>query len=418
MAREPSNIVLDLVGEKLHRPTPTPSQFSIFRVPDVLRKLNEKAYEPELLAIGPYHHGKDNLSAFEGHKISYLQTLLERTGIPYPDYVRAMWALEERARNCYGGSISSGKNEFVQMMLFDGCFIVEVIRKFGLPHLRGDDDPIFKQGWMLPHIARDMILLENQLPFFVVWKLFIMSEMPSIPRNESFLVTILRFFYGILPGKGFRRDGVDRVNDYPINEIKHLVNLIHDNWHPSPSGIEAYANNGKNNSDWSFICSASEIQKAGIKFQKVDAHRDGSLFDIKFKNGVMKIPTLEIGDATETIFQNLIVYEQCSHGINPKHILDYCKFLHCLINSSKDAELLRRRGIIDNRLGDDEVIATLLNKLGDGGVLGEQFYYCEVLNKVNFHCSRRRNKWKAKLKHHYFKDPWAVILFLSTGGGP
>ncbi|KAL9411156.1 hypothetical protein AB3S75_044863 [Citrus x aurantiifolia] len=132
----------------------------------------------------------------------------------------------------------------------------------------------------------------------------------------------------------------------------------------------------------------------------------------------MKIPTLEICDATETIFRNLIVYEQCSHGINPKHTLDYRKFLHCLINSSKDAELLRRRGIIDNRLGDDEVIPTLLYKLGDGGVLGEQFYYCGVLTKVSFHCSRRRSKWKAKLKHHYFKDPWAIISFLSTGGGP
>ena len=37
------------------------------------------------------------------------------------------------------------------MMLFDGCYIVEVIRKFGLPCLRGDDDPIFKIGWMIPY---------------------------------------------------------------------------------------------------------------------------------------------------------------------------------------------------------------------------------------------------------------------------
>ncbi|KAK9179804.1 hypothetical protein WN943_029009 [Citrus x changshan-huyou] len=111
MASEPPNMVLDLVGEKLHRPTPAPSQFSIFGVPDVPPKLNEKAYEPELLAIGPYHHSKRHLSAFEEHKISYHQTLIERTGIRYAEYVRAMWALEERARNCYGGSISFGKNE-------------------------------------------------------------------------------------------------------------------------------------------------------------------------------------------------------------------------------------------------------------------------------------------------------------------
>ncbi|KAH9681100.1 DUF862 domain-containing protein [Citrus sinensis] len=309
MASEPADIVLDLVGEKLRRLIATPSdQFNIFKVPDVLRKLNEKAYEPEMLAVGPYHHGKEKLLAFEEHKTRYLKKLLERTRIPLSDYVMAMRALEERARKCYERSTSANRDEFVQMMLLDGCFIVEAIRKFRLKHLRGDDDPNFKLGWMLPSIARDMILLENQLPFFVIWKLFIMTDMPSDSRNESFLVMILRFFNGILPGKGCRRDIVYQVDVYPINEIKHLVHLIHENWLPSPAGIEAYRNNGTSNSYWSFIGSATEIQEAGIHFRKVEVLKDDSLFDIKFENGVMKMPSLEIGDATETILQNFIAY--------------------------------------------------------------------------------------------------------------
>ncbi|KAH9650188.1 hypothetical protein KPL70_026272 [Citrus sinensis] len=88
--------------------------------------------------------------------------------------------------------------------------------------------------------------------------------------------------------------------------------------------------------------------------------------------------------------------------------------MNCLINSSKDAELLRRRGIIENLLGDDEVIATLLNKLCDGVVLGEKFYYREVFNKVILHCSRRRYKWMAKLRHNYFNTPWAIISVLAV----
>ncbi|KAH9650183.1 transmembrane protein [Citrus sinensis] len=295
MASEPADIVLDLVGEKLRRLTATPSdQFNIF-----------KAYEPEMLAIGPYHHGKEQLLAFEEHKTRYLKKLLERTRIPLSDYVMAMRALEERARKCYGGSTSLNRDEFVQMMLLDGCFIVEVIRKFRLKHLREDDDPNFKLGWMLPSIARDMILLENQLPYFVIWKLFMMTDMPSDSRNENFLVMILRFFNGILPGKGCRRDIVYQVDVYPINEIKHLAHLIHENWLPSPAGVEAYRNNATNDSYWSFIGSATEIQEAGIHFRKVEVLKDDSLFDIKFENGVMKMPSLEIGDATETILQNL-----------------------------------------------------------------------------------------------------------------
>ncbi|ESR33817.1 hypothetical protein CICLE_v10005120mg [Citrus x clementina] len=376
MASDPTAIVLDL-EEELRCLTSTPSQFSIFTVPQVLRNVNEKAYAPRLLSIGPYHHGKDQLLDFEKYKMSYLQRLLERRlDIPLSCYFAVMRELEETAKNCYGGSISLNQDEFVKMMILDGFFIVEVFRKFRLemegrrhndPALGQGNDPIFELSWMLPSIAQDMILLENQLPFFVIWKLFSMTELPNSASDKSFLVTILRFFNGILPGKGCRRDDVYR------------------------------------------------IQEAGIEFRKVEVDKDDdSLFDIKFENGVMKMPSLEISDATETIFRNLIAYEQCSQDINLKHVIDYVKFLNCLIKTSKDAELLRRCGIINNLLGDDEVIVTLLNKLCEGVVLGERFYYQEVVNKVVLHCSRRRNKWMAKLRHNYFNNPWAIISFLAA----
>lgn len=105
------------------------------------------------------------------------------------------------------------------------------------------------------------------------------------------------------------------------------------------------------------------------------------MVDIKFENGVMKIPILEIGSTTEAFFQNLIAYELCSHDITLKHVLDYVTFLGCLVNSSKDVELLRRLGIISNWLGVDEVIATSTTKLIDGAVLGKPFYYREVFKK-------------------------------------
>lgn len=74
MASPSADRVLDLVKEKLDGLTATPSdRFNIFKVPDVLRKLNEKAYEPKMLAIGPYHHGKEELSTFEVHKTRYLR---------------------------------------------------------------------------------------------------------------------------------------------------------------------------------------------------------------------------------------------------------------------------------------------------------------------------------------------------------
>ncbi|KAJ4722907.1 hypothetical protein OWV82_006339 [Melia azedarach] len=401
-----ADLVLDRLEEKIRGLSPTQPECSIFRVPDQLRKINEKAYEPEMLAIGPYHRGKDRLIITEC-KTRYLQKLLERrSDISLSDYVTAMRASEERARKCYEGLIYMNEDEFVEMMLLDGCFIVEVIRKHYNKELREVDDPIFKRRGRLHFIARDMLLFENQLPFFVLWKLFSMTDMPNNHQtNCSFFYLILYFFYGILPGIARPR------GDLEHDEVKHLVGFIHDSWLPAPAGMEAYEMNPERYSDWRLICCATEIQEAGIKFQKVE---DRSLFDIKFENGVLKIPTLHIGDTSEAVFRNLIAYEQFAHDKNPNHITDYVKFMDCLINSSRDAELLRRRGIIDNWLGDDEVIAALINRLGDAVVLGDNFYYTEVFDKVNLHCSRRCNKWKANLRHNYFNTPWAIISFLAA----
>ncbi|ONK81981.1 uncharacterized protein A4U43_C01F34890 [Asparagus officinalis] len=40
----------------------------IYRVPRILRGLNEDAYTPQLFSFGPYHHGKAHLKLMESYK--------------------------------------------------------------------------------------------------------------------------------------------------------------------------------------------------------------------------------------------------------------------------------------------------------------------------------------------------------------
>uniref|UniRef100_A0A3N7EQP5 Uncharacterized protein n=1 Tax=Populus trichocarpa TaxID=3694 RepID=A0A3N7EQP5_POPTR len=51
----------------------------IYKVPERLRELNEKAYTPRVVSVGPIHHGKDMLKAMEDHKRMYLQEFIART---------------------------------------------------------------------------------------------------------------------------------------------------------------------------------------------------------------------------------------------------------------------------------------------------------------------------------------------------
>jgi hypothetical protein len=158
------------------------------------------------------------------------------------------------------------------------------------------------------------------------------------------------------------------------------------------------------------IPSATELQEAGVKLRKLEGV---NLFDIKFNNGVMEIPLLHIEDRSESIFRNLIAYEQYSQNNNPKYFTEYMNFMDYLINSPKDVELLRRRGIIENWLGDDEAVSTMFNKLGDCVVVSN-LYYAQIFRDVNKHCRRRQNVWMAKLRHNYFNSPWALISVLAA----
>jgi len=71
-----TEVTSSIQGKLCQKSPLIPSKSSIFRVPDRLRRHNEKAFEPELVSIGPFHHGKEKLQAMEKIKLWYLHCLL------------------------------------------------------------------------------------------------------------------------------------------------------------------------------------------------------------------------------------------------------------------------------------------------------------------------------------------------------
>ncbi|CAK9147483.1 unnamed protein product [Ilex paraguariensis] len=85
----------------------------------------------------------------------------------------------------------------------------------------------------------------------------------------------------------------------PPNKVDHLLGLLHDTWCSSFAEIVFSPGNiyASQASKWRVIKCATELQEAGIKFEK--ATESSSLFDIKFKNGIMRIHPLQIDDDIE-----------------------------------------------------------------------------------------------------------------------
>ncbi|KAJ0036001.1 hypothetical protein Pint_25312 [Pistacia integerrima] len=380
---------------------------TIFKLPKHLRKVNEKAYEPQILAIGPYHRGKKHLMAMETQKVQNLKKLLEDDrGKKYVEgCALAMRELEKEARACYVESELDGDlkttDAFVEMMLLDACFIVKLLGGTS-KHINFGDN-IRKGGWIMSAIRRDLLLVENQLPFFVLHAFFVeMMKVQDKGNDNNICDLILHFFDDLVP------DCKLKNNMFKIERINHVLDLIHLNWSPFSSETE---------DKWGFIRCATELKEAGIKFKspKVDEKNASSLFGIKFENGIMKIPMLKIDDNSESFFRNLIAHEQLLHDPDYSYVTDYLKFMNCLMNTSGDVELLCQSEVVQNGLGDDKVLANMFNRLSDNVTFfPASFRYYELFRQVNNHCGRRWNKWKANLRHKYFNTPWALISFIAA----
>ncbi|XP_058084075.1 UPF0481 protein At3g47200-like [Magnolia sinica] len=431
---------------------------TIYKVPQRIRQGNEAAYEPKIVSIGPYHNGNKNLQAMEEQKWLYLHSFLSRnTKYKLKHYLKAMSELEDETRSCYYHNIDlhlQVSNEFVKMMVLDACFIVEFFLRFHprehklellrqlreelkqneeatekfFFHSNGFEDPKYLTIVM---VLYDMLLLENQIPFSILHCIFKMACPIHVPHALAEMA--LSFFDQLMP----RNKEIEIIDSY-----YHLLHLFHSHLLPTSTNSKEESNLSCNpkikivlnefmknllmnlliiflpSSNQALlpitirqmIPCAVDLQLAAVKFKKNEELN--SILNVKFSHGVLEIPLLLIDDYSETLFRNLVAFEQCYPKAN-YHFTTYLVFMNFLVSTSKDAALLHRNGIIDNLLGSDEELVHLFNRLCIGIFYNfEGSYLSDVKDNVQKHCENKWNMWRASLKRNYFTNPWyAISLF-------
>ncbi|KAL6344891.1 hypothetical protein AAG906_006647 [Vitis piasezkii] len=421
MLKSSKEVATSLQG-MLERLTPLSTTCCIYRVPQKLRKVNMEAYTPRVVSIGPLHHRKRHLVAMEEHKLRYLQNFLSKSSKTLEECVEIISREEKRARDCYMERINMSSKEFVEMILVDGCFIIEVILGFWNRRTGKPDDRIFNKPWLIFDVRRDMTLLENQLPFFLLLTLYSLLEVMAVPRHQndyySFLLLSVKFFkyYSQMPEARSCEETIKiaKKASSTDKEIKHFVELLIVCQQPSS------LTRPPKPSDFKFmIPTATQLHEAGVRFEL--GSKNERLLDIDYRrSGVLKIPKLKLEDRSESLFRNLIAFEQC-HDRKGHYITDYIFLMDQLINTTKDVDVLVHKGIIDNWLGDNVAVTNLFNKLLINTVSGSDFYFADITKGLNEYCDSPWNRWKAGLRHDYFCSPWrgastiaAVILLLLT----
>ncbi|BFG25199.1 hypothetical protein CerSpe_114730 [Prunus speciosa] len=119
-------------------------------------------------------------------------------------------------------------------------------------------------------------------------------------------------------------------------------------------------------------------------------------------NGVLEIPPiLVLEENRESLFGNLIAYEQCQPSLGYQ-ITSYVVVLDNLIKSNKDVEFLVEKKIMRKILSKD--VACFFSRVYKDNRL-YNFEYLELQKQVNTFCAGGWHKWKMILRRYYFKNP-------------
>ena len=392
---------LDEITKKIDNLSPV-SNWSIWRVPNSLRTVNDDAYNPHIISIGPLHTGQEKLQSMEVHKLYYMRSLLQRT----PDVdetlrssAEAIEDFEEMVLACYAEPIPyRAARRLAEILLVDGCFMLELFIRYSKVDLRVQDDPLFYSSWIILALQRDLALLENQIPFFVLERLYsqvvesstIGQSLPGLPELA------LGFFKSVL----YINDENFRIMRRPY---PHLLDLIHNCYLPPAIAVRS------NIGEWVSTQRATSLNEAGIEFRKGTTR---TLFDLRFRNGALEIPPLLIHDSTVSLFQNLIAYEQLSRG-TAKYITSYFALMSRLVYDRRDAELLESKGIIENDMSGWKDVSVLFNDMCKQVVV-QDFFYAELCQALNSNFRTQWANYKATLRKTYFRSPWTTVSVMAA----
>ncbi|XP_058726460.1 UPF0481 protein At3g47200-like, partial [Vicia villosa] len=304
----------------------------------------------------------------------------------------------------YAGIFNFNSNDFLKIIIIDACFIIEHFLRVFRHKDWIESDPILLKPWLCNDIACDLILLENQIPFFVLENIYKLAKINL--ECPSFLPLATHYFVPL---------NRQNINPEACPTPKHFTDLLRTFLLPTqPSSFHSVE--AEKVKEIGHVCSVSQLSEAGLVFE---ASESKCLLDLNFDDkGVFKMPCFHVDDGTESYLRNILAFEEChlSH-LRSCYISHYMCMLDFLINSEKDVSILVDKKIIVNRMGDDNEVATMVNNLCKNILLPEDQLnskYKSVCDRLNRFYENPLNKYKAIFVHEYFNTPWKIASTLTA----
>ncbi|KAL6130586.1 hypothetical protein ACLB2K_068965 [Fragaria x ananassa] len=376
----PMNGVSDHVAIERTETKPFLDEWCIYRVPSKLRNVNKASYTPQLLSIGPFHYGSPELKDMESHKQKYYEKFLRRCSKNEDELKSLVKQHQARILSCYAGTIEC-RGKFVTMILVDACFIIELF----ITDSETENHHILRSPWMRKAVETDLILFENQIPYYFLQELYDFAISNAEPNIAEDLTPDPHRFRTL----SYKVQG-DCVSNqkkckYDVRKLKAAgVKFTH---LAEPFVIESLSTG---------VSSCRSKLACCLTTKELKLTRFWATYD------------------AESVIRNIMALEQL---IYPKkaYICSYFLLLSQLVNTVEDIDLLIKDGVVENLLGSNKSVEKLINSFCVH-IVEEISCYSDIYDQLNEHyetslCNRRM----ATLKQVYFKDLWtssATILGL------
>ncbi|TKW19917.1 hypothetical protein SEVIR_4G051100v4 [Setaria viridis] len=506
---------------------------SVFNVPKQLRVHKPEAYTPQFIALGPYHHWRPELYEMERYKLAAARRAQKRlcpAGLKLDGLVDQFKRLERRVRAHYHRYLDFNGETLAWMMLVDGAFLLEFLQIYAFAADNegdGSGRELRRVSSRMQHlvdfagrksahnlILRDMLMLENQVPLFLIRRILepqcasageagellgrmvagLMRELCPFKMMESFPVIdigkhahLLEVLYYILLPKpadddsaaeadangNFHDDGYDieeqpaagsggggEEQRKPAAGCEYVKQLFLAVW-----GIVSGLNNTAGpvryvtktiefaiKAPWKMLAvvpgvgsfvsgdgsttnprdpstsaagyltrpplieeimipSVSELVNAGVKFLPTAGDLSTVSFDAK--TATFSLPVVTLDSNTEVVLRNLVAYEAAAAS-GPLVLARYTELMNGIIDTGEDVALLRRRGVVLNRMKSDGEVAKLWNGMTRSVRLTKVASMDRAVEEVNRYYNSR---WRVKTKR-FMRKPSAPSTPAPGGSAP
>lgn len=205
----------------------------IFHVPKSLMTSDPDSYTPQQVAIGPYHHWRAELYEMERYKLSAAKrTQKQLQSLKFEHIVDHLTELQPKIRACYHKYLDFSNETLVWMMAIDASFLLEFLQIYAIKEGMKITRVSSRMSHLVDYagrksshnaILRDLVMLENQIPLFILRKI-LEVQFSSLELADDMLLSMLVGFCKVLSPFKLMQD----IQMIQVSQCAHLLDYLYD----------------------------------------------------------------------------------------------------------------------------------------------------------------------------------------------